>query len=69
MFIAAGSSSETMRFILRAQIPTEAGNRMMQNPKGLDEVEAHVRNIKAEAVYFLKQMETERWCYSEYRAA
>lgn len=43
-----------MRFIIRAQIPTEAGNRMMQNPNGLNEIEAYMRNIKAEAAYFFE---------------
>ncbi len=43
-----------MRFILRAQIPTEAGNKMMQNPNGTKELEAYIRNIKAEAAYFFE---------------
>ena len=45
MFKAAGSSSGIMRFIIRAQIPTEAGNRMMQNPNGLTEIEAYMHNV------------------------
>lgn len=43
-----------MRFILRAQIPTEAGNRMMQNPNGMKDVEAYIRSINAEAAYFFE---------------
>jgi len=43
-----------MRFILRAQMPTEAGNKMMQNPKGVQELEAYIRSIKAEAAYFFE---------------
>jgi hypothetical protein len=44
----------TMRFIIRAQLPTEAGNKMMQNANGMQELEAYVRNIKAEAAYFFE---------------
>jgi len=43
-----------MRFILRAQMPTEAGNKMMQNPKGAQELEAYIRSVKAEAAYFFE---------------
>ncbi|MGH9988172.1 MAG: hypothetical protein ACRD8W_29910 [Nitrososphaeraceae archaeon] len=43
-----------MRFIIRAQIPTEAGNKMMQNPNGMEELEAYIKNIKAEAAYFFE---------------
>ncbi len=43
-----------MRFIVRAQIPTEAGNRMMQNPNGMKEVEAYIQSVKAEAAYFFE---------------
>jgi hypothetical protein len=43
-----------MRFILKAQIPTEAGNRMMQNPNGMQELEEYIRTIKAEAAYFFE---------------
>ena len=44
----------TMRFIIRAQLPTEAGNKMMQNTNGMQELEAYIRNIKAEAAYFFE---------------
>jgi hypothetical protein len=43
-----------MRFILKAQIPTEAGNKMMQNPNGMKQVEEYVRNTRAEAAYFFE---------------
>lgn len=43
-----------MRFILRAQIPTGAGNKMMQNPNTMQEIEAYMQNIKAEAAYFFE---------------
>ena len=44
-----------MRFIIRAQIPTEAGNRMMQNEKNMmQELEAYIDNVKSEASYFFE---------------
>jgi hypothetical protein len=43
-----------MRFIIRAQIPTEAGNRMMQNPNGLAEIETYMNKVNAEAAYFFE---------------
>jgi hypothetical protein len=43
-----------MRFILRAQIPTEAGNKMMQNPNGMKELQSYMESIKAEAAYFFE---------------
>jgi hypothetical protein len=43
-----------MRFIIRAQIPTEAGNRMMQNEKMMQELEAYIDNVKSEASYFFE---------------
>ena len=43
-----------MRFIIRAQIPTEAGNRMMQNPNGMQELESYMQGIKPEAAYFFE---------------
>jgi hypothetical protein len=43
-----------MRFILRAQIPTEAGNRMMQNPNGMKDIESYMQKIKPEAAYFFE---------------
>jgi hypothetical protein len=43
-----------MRFILRAQIPTEAGNRMMANPNGMKDLESYMQKIKPEAAYFFE---------------
>lgn len=43
-----------MRFIVRAQIPTEAGNKMVQNPKMLQDIEDYIRKTKAEASYFFE---------------
>jgi hypothetical protein len=54
MFIMFGSELAAMRFIIRAQIPTEAGNKMMQNPNGMKEIESYIRNVKAEASYFFE---------------
>lgn len=54
MFIATSENCMIMRFIIRAQIPTEAGNRMMQNPKGLVDIEAYMQKVKAETAYFFE---------------
>lgn len=54
MFIMVGSEAIVMRFIIRAQIPTEAGNRMMQNPNGMQQIEAYIQSVKAEAAYFFE---------------
>ena len=43
-----------MRFIIRAQIPTEAGNRMMSDPDGFKKVESYIQNVKPEASYFFE---------------
>jgi hypothetical protein len=43
-----------MRFIIRAQIPTEAGNRMMKSSTGMQEIEAYIQSVKAEAAYFFE---------------
>jgi len=43
-----------MRFIIKAQIPNEAGNRMMQNDKMMQELEAYINSVKAEASYFFE---------------
>lgn len=54
MFIIAGCEFVAMRFILRAQIPTEAGNRMMQNANGMKDLETYIQKIKPEAMYFFE---------------
>lgn len=43
-----------MRFIVRAQIPTEAGNKMVKDPNFLQEIEKYIANTKAEATYFFE---------------
>ena len=41
-----------MRFLIRANIPTEDGNKMVQDPKFLEKLEKYINKIKAEATYF-----------------
>ncbi|TLY01949.1 MAG: hypothetical protein E6K92_07190 [Thaumarchaeota archaeon] len=43
-----------MRFIIRAQLPTEVGNRMMENADSLKELEGYIKNINAENAYFFE---------------
>jgi hypothetical protein len=41
-----------MRFLIRANIPTEDGNKMVQDPNFLEKLEKYINKIKAEATYF-----------------
>jgi hypothetical protein len=41
-----------MRFFLYVQIPTEPGNRLVQDPNFLQKIEDYINNVKAEAAYF-----------------
>jgi hypothetical protein len=41
-----------MRFIVRAKIPTEAGNKMVQDPNFVNNIEDYIKKTKAEAAYF-----------------
>jgi len=43
-----------MRFIILAKIPTEDGNKMVQDPNFLKKVQEYVNKIKAEATYFFE---------------
>ena len=43
-----------MRFIVRAKIPTEAGNKMVQDPNLLNNIEDYIKKTKAEAAYFFE---------------
>lgn len=43
-----------MRFVIRVIIPTEAGNKMVQDPNFIQNIEGFRKNIKAEAAYFLE---------------
>jgi hypothetical protein len=50
-----------MRFVVRAQIPTEAGNKMLQNLKFLQDLEDYIRKAKPEASFSLKLVVIELW--------
>jgi hypothetical protein len=41
-----------MRFVIRATIPVEAGNKMIKDPKFLQTLEEYISKVKAEASYF-----------------
>ncbi len=43
-----------MRFLVRAQISTEAGNKMVKNPKFLQDLENYIKKVNAEAAYFFE---------------
>jgi hypothetical protein len=43
-----------MRFLIRATIPTEAGNKMVQDPNFLRKLEEYINKINAEAAYFFE---------------
>lgn len=43
-----------MRFIIRAKIPTEAGNRMVKDPNFLKNLEDYMNKAKPEAAYFFE---------------
>jgi hypothetical protein len=45
---------EKMRFLIRAKIPTEAGNQMVQDPNLLSKLEKYINKVKAEATYFFE---------------
>ena len=41
-----------MRFLIRATIPTEAGNMMVQDPNFLRKLEEYINKVNAEAYFF-----------------
>jgi len=43
-----------MKFLVRAQIPTEAGNKMVKNPKFIQNLEDYMKKINTEAAYFFE---------------
>jgi exonuclease VII large subunit len=44
-----------MRFVVRAKIPTEAGNKVVQDPENLlKNLEDYMKKTKAEASYFFE---------------
>jgi hypothetical protein len=42
-----------MRFLVRARIPTEPGNKMVQDPNFLTNLEEYINKVKPEAAYFM----------------
>jgi hypothetical protein len=42
-----------MRFLIRAKVPTEAGNKMVQDPDFMKKLEDYMNKVKPEAAYFL----------------
>jgi hypothetical protein len=42
-----------MRFLIRATTPTEAGNKMIQDPGFMKKLEDYMNKAKPEAAYFL----------------
>ena len=43
-----------MRFLILAKIPTEDGNKMVQDPKFLEKIEKYINKVKAKATYFFE---------------
>jgi SpoU rRNA methylase family enzyme len=46
--------NKIMRFLVRAQIPTEAGNKMIKNPKFMQNLEEYIKKVNPEASYFFE---------------
>jgi hypothetical protein len=44
----------TLRFLIHARIPTEDGNKMIQDPNILRKIESYINKVKAEATYFFE---------------
>jgi hypothetical protein len=42
-----------MRFLIRTRIPTEPGNKMVQDPDFLRKLEDYINKVKPEASYFM----------------
>jgi hypothetical protein len=43
-----------MRFIIRARMPTEAGNKALQDPNFIKNLEDYMKKAKPEAAYFFE---------------
>ena len=43
-----------MRFLIIAKIPTEDGNKMVQDPNLLEKLEKYINKVNAEATYFFE---------------
>ena len=48
------SAIENMRFIVRAKMPNEAGNRAVKDPNWLKNLEEYMSKVKPEAAYFFE---------------
>lgn len=42
-----------MRFLIKAKIPAESGNKMVNDPNFLTKLEEYIKMIKPEAAYFV----------------
>jgi hypothetical protein len=45
--------TDHIRFLIRTRIPTEAGNKMVQDPNFLKNLEEYMNKVKPEAAYFM----------------
>jgi hypothetical protein len=43
-----------MRFLMTARIPTEDGNKMVQDPNFLSKIEKYIKKVNSEASYFFE---------------
>jgi hypothetical protein len=43
-----------MRFLILAKIPTEDGNKMVQDPNFLEKLGKYINKVKAETTYFFE---------------
>lgn len=44
-----------MRLIIKARLPTEAGNKMLDDPDGIKKIEDYLNKVKPEAAYFSEE--------------
>jgi len=42
-----------MRFLIRAKIPTDVGNKLVQDPNFMKNLEDYMNKVKPEAAYFM----------------
>ena len=50
----SGRIIRLVRFLVRAQISTDPGNKMVKNPKFLQNLEDYMKKVNAEAAYFFE---------------
>ena len=50
-----------MRFLIRTRIPTDVGNKVLQDPNFLTKLEEYINKVKPEASYFMP-IEGQRSC-------